>query len=245
MTGTVVLRSGETCDLIDTGVDAGAPIRVGLGWTWRRRRSRPWEAFGFAPVYDTAARCLLLAADGALVDQVGFRWKGQRLGSGATANRSVVHSWGDLEGENEIDDDESVVVRPQDVPDEVQSLVFVVVSASGGSHTRLAGVTCRVWDELSRQNRLRTPVGDEDDTYADLLIRYDHDITESATGVVALRLDRCDGGWAATAVGDHVDHRSWSRWLDAARSPAASSAGSVDEMLELDVAYVDPARPGT
>jgi stress response protein SCP2 len=166
--GRVQLRKNESVSLVKTGSPPLARIRMGLGWD-------PAEA-GLDIDLDAS---VIAFAGGRKEASVSFK----KLSAFGGAIR---HSGDNLTGHGE-GDDEQIRVALDQLPAEVDALVFTVNSYLGHKFTEVRRAYCRLLDDAS-------------DTE---LARFD--LTESAprTGVIMALLRRgANGVWVMRAVGE-------------------------------------------
>jgi len=126
----------EKRDNIGTGLHE---IVMGLHWD-------PAEPGGDANVSVLDALCVLFDAGTRVLDII-------HSGHLRNANESVVHTGDSLTGAS-VWDDERIFVFLDALPDEVQTLAFVIVSANGRSLHLAPGAYCHISDQYTEQEIL-------------------------------------------------------------------------------------------
>lgn len=151
-------------------------IVLGVGWDTAQAQP-PAKTGGFlgglfggsapaaAPVssIDLDASAILFSADGVAVDTVFFRQLKSRDGS-------VVHTGDNLTGEGD-GDDEKIKVNLSSLPASVAHIVFTVSSFRGQTFSQIANAFCRVVDETTGKELVRTNLSDQGGHTAVILAR--------------------------------------------------------------------------
>lgn len=151
-------------------------VAMGLGWDVAKKRGF-FGGWKDGDDVDLDASCLLFDAGGNLVDQVWFRQLTSRDGS-------VLHTGDNRTGAGD-GDDEVINVKLNDVPGNVQTLVFTVNSFTGIDFTKIENAFCRVVNMANDQE----------------LARFDLSNAGPHTAQVMAKLVRKDGGWDFVAIG--------------------------------------------
>ncbi|WP_439544900.1 TerD family protein [Sandarakinorhabdus sp.] len=151
-------------------------VAMGLGWDVAKKRGF-FGGWKDGDDVDLDASCLLFDAGGNLVDQVWFRQLTSRDGS-------VLHTGDNRTGAGD-GDDEVINVKLNDVPGNVQTLVFTVNSFTGINFTKIENAFCRVVNMANDQE----------------LARFDLSNAGPHTAQVMAKLVRKDGGWDFVAIG--------------------------------------------
>jgi stress response protein SCP2 len=133
---------------------------------------------------DLDASCILYNAKGQDIDKVWFMSK---KGDGG----NVRHQGDNLTGAGE-GDDEVINVDLAKMSSKVQSLVFVVNSFSGQKFTEVRNAFCRLVDDTNNQE----------------LVRFDLSDSKPQTGLVMCKIQRGEGGWVMTAIGEFHDGKT-------------------------------------
>lgn len=170
-----LIKKGESIDLVKKDGGGLNEIAVGLGWG-----KKPGLLWGFKDV-DLDASCILYDADKTLVDVVFF----QRL---ASEDGSVVHSGDDLGGGgSENEPNEVISVFLQQVPDNVQSIIFVVNSYSGETFAGVPFAFCNVTDSKANEEAARYNLSTDGVDYK---------------GFIIAKVYRDGGVWKFKAIGE-------------------------------------------
>lgn len=151
-------------------------VAMGLGWDVAKKRGF-FGGWKDGDDVDLDASCLMFDAGGNLVDQVWFRQLTSRDGS-------VLHTGDNRTGAGD-GDDEVINVKLNDVPGNVQTLVFTVNSFTGIDFTKIENAFCRVVNMANDQE----------------LARFDLSNSGPHTAQVMAKLVRKDGGWDFVAIG--------------------------------------------
>ena len=104
---------------------------------------------------------------------------------------NVQHQGDNLTGAGE-GDDEVINVNLAGLSQSVQSLVFVVNSFSGQKFTAVRNAFCRLVDDNTNQE----------------LVRFDLSDSKPQTGLVMCKVQRGQGGWVMTAIGEFHDGKT-------------------------------------
>ena len=138
-----LIKKGESIDLVKKDGGGLNEVAVGLGWG-----QKPQKGFFGGIKYievDLDASCILYDSNQTLVDVVYF----QKLSSN---DGSIVHSGDDLGGGgSENEPNEIISVFLHQVPQNVQSIVFVVNSYSGETFAGIPFAFCNVTDSKANE----------------------------------------------------------------------------------------------
>ncbi|MGH8552259.1 MAG: TerD family protein [Methylococcales bacterium] len=164
--------------------------RLGLGWGKRQKKGLLGGVKETS--VDLDASCLLFGGHKNLVDQVWFGQLRSRDGS-------IVHSGDDLVGGGGAEDpNEEITVRLNQVPDNVDSLVFTVNSFSGESFDGIPNAFCALRDHSSGKE----------------IARFNLSVAGGGhTGLVIAKLYRHSGAWKFKALGDWGEGRTYQQLL--------------------------------
>lgn len=132
---------------------------------------------------DLDASCLCFNSKKNLVETVYF-------GNLKNRNMSIRHSGDNLTGFGS-GDDETIHVDLENVPSDVETLIFTVTSFRGQSLGSVKNAHFRLLD-----NSMKSGVE---------LYRFDINKSLSKTGLVMAKLSRDWGGWSIVAIGDEVN----------------------------------------
>lgn len=154
-------------------------INVGLGWDpIKKSKGLLGSLFGSggSDSIDLDASCVLIDAQGKVVDTVWFR----QLSSHC---KSVIHSGDNLTGEGD-GDDETIKVDLTKLPANVEHLAFTVNSFRGQTFNEVENAFVRVVDNKKSE-----------------LAKFNLNEKGSHTGVLIASLRRNGGDWTFTARG--------------------------------------------
>ena len=168
-------------------------IRLGLGWRAAQPGGFLGRVFGRRREADLDASAVLFA-DGEARDVVYFR----KLTS---SDGSVSHSGDSLTGGEDREDDESITVDLERVPEHIDQIVFTVSSFTGRRFTEVAQARCRLVDETT---------GEE-------LARYTLAGGGEHTGQVMAKVHRAGSGWELIAIGAPARGRTFQELLPAVK----------------------------
>lgn len=174
----VALTKGARISLTKTAPDL-RQVHVGLGWDARASDGASFDLDGSA---------FLLTAGGKARDERGFVFYNQRR----SPEGAVEHTGDNLTGQGE-GDDESLKVKLDEVPPEVERIVFAVTIHEAQARRQSFGQVGSAFIRLV-----------DDETGVEVA-RYD--LTEQASTATALRfgtLYRHDGEWKFAAEGEPV-----------------------------------------
>lgn len=144
---TVNLSKGGTINLSKTAPNGLTKITLGVGWDVAKKGGFLGFGGGSDNV-DLDASAILFGSSGQVVDKVYFRHL-------ATADRSVVHTGDNLTGDGD-GDDEQIKIDLQKLPSTVEHVVFTVSSFRGQPFTQIENAFCRVVDDSSGKELVKT-----------------------------------------------------------------------------------------
>ena len=161
-------------------------IAMGLGWDPAKSGGGLFGRFGgggSVTNIDLDASCIAFDANKKIVDTVWFRNK-------STFSGAITHSGDNLTGEGE-GDDETILLRLERVPQNVQSIVFTINSYQGQKFDKISRAYCRVID-TSNNNEVAK-----------------YDITELGhyTGMIVASIYRNGDKWKVRAIGELANGR--------------------------------------
>ncbi|CAM9891394.1 unnamed protein product [Heterosigma akashiwo] len=166
---TFNMSKGDVAEIPEEMIVSSGQLRVGLGWTTQKQD------------LDLDASCLMLTDDYSC-SQEWVVYFGQQSLPG------VQHSGDNMTGEGS-GDDETMVITLDQVPPQIQHLVFTVNIYSDG----------RTFAEVSNSYvRMLAPEGQ-------VLARYDLGPGVRSRGLFFACFSRAGGGWSFRAVGEQVD----------------------------------------
>lgn len=179
---TVNLSKGQAVSLRKSDGGSLAAVRMGLGWQAAPRRG----LFRRTKAIDLDASAVLFAGEQA-VDVVFFRHL-------VSDDGSVRHSGDNLVGgAGQGEDDETIMVDLQQVPSTVDRIVFTVNSFTGQTFAEVANAFCRLLDAGNGQE----------------LARYTLTGGGDYTAQIMAKVQREDGGWQMTAIGEPANGRTF------------------------------------
>lgn len=185
---SVSLVKGQKISLDKPGGGTLTRVRMGLGWDAIQIQKKGF--FGGKKSQDQEidldASCLLLNASNQLVDQVWF----QQLKS---KDGSVIHTGDNRTGAGD-GDDESIIVNLDQVPANIETLVFTVNSFTGQNFSQIENAFCRLVD--ATQN------GEPE------LARYDLTGSGTHTAQIMAKVYRHGGAWKMAALGSATSGRT-------------------------------------
>jgi stress response protein SCP2 len=164
-------------------------VKTGAPPLSRVKMGLGWDT-GRGEDIDLDASCILYDARQKDVDKVWFMSKKGDHGN-------VRHSGDNLTGAGE-GDDEVIEVDLDKISSNVQTLVFVVNSFSGQKFTAVRNAFCRLIDGTSNQE----------------LVRFDLSDSKPQTGLVMCKVQRGQGGWVMTAIGEFHDGKTVRAMVD-------------------------------
>jgi tellurium resistance protein TerZ len=186
---SVSLTKGQTVSLKKNDGGTLTHVRMGLGWDAVAKKS----FFGGmkSQSIDLDASAVLYDAGRKVVDQVWFNQLKSKDGS-------VQHSGDNLTGDGE-GDDESITVRLDELPGNVNTMVFLVNSFTGQNFSQIENAFCRLVDESTGQE----------------IARYDLTGSGTHTAQVMAKVTRDGGGWSMTAIGQIANGKTFKDLLPA------------------------------
>jgi stress response protein SCP2 len=167
-------------------------VKTGAPPLTRVRMGLGWDT-GSGEDIDLDASCILYDSRQKDVDKVWFMSKKGDHGN-------VRHSGDNLTGAGE-GDDEVIEVDLDKLSSNVQTLVFVVNSFSGQKFTAVRNAFCRLIDGNSNQE----------------LVRFDLSDSKPQTGIIMCKIQRGQGGWIMTAIGEFQDGKTVRAMVDPAK----------------------------
>jgi tellurium resistance protein TerZ len=174
-----LIKKGESIDLVKKDGGGLNEVAVGLGWG-----QKPQKGFFGGIKYievDLDASCILYDSNQTLVDVVYF----QKLSSN---DGSIVHSGDDLGGGgSENEPNEIISVFLHQVPQNVQSIVFVVNSYSGETFAGIPFAFCNVTDSKANEEAARYNLSTDGVDYK---------------GFIIAKVHRDGGVWKFHAIGE-------------------------------------------
>ncbi len=173
----VNLQKGQKISLEKEAGGALSSIVMGLGWDAVQKKGL--FGLGGGGHIDLDASCLLFDENKQLLDQVWFRQLKSRDGS-------IVHTGDNLTGEGE-GDDEQIIVKLNQVPEAVKSLVFTVNSFTGQDFSKVANAFCRLINQANNQE----------------IARYNLSVQGSHTAQIMAKVYRHNGEWKMHAIGEN------------------------------------------
>ena len=181
----VSLAKGQSVSLEKRGGGGLTRVIMGLGWDVKAKKGLFGMFGGGTDEIDLDASCLLFDNRGEAVDAVWFRQLHSNDGS-------IVHTGDNRTGAGD-GDDEQIIVELQNVPAQVQTLVFTVNSFQGDTFDRIENAYCRLIDATT---------GEE-------IARYDLTGSGPHTAQVMAKVARNGGGWSMTAIGAITSGRTF------------------------------------
>jgi tellurium resistance protein TerZ len=183
---SVNLSKGQAISLEKSGGGGLDTVRMGLGWqAVRRSRGFLRRMFAGRGDVDLDASAVLFSGQHA-EDVVYFR----KLTSD---DGSVVHTGDNLTGGAGQQDDESIVVMLERVPETIDQIVFTVNSFTGQTFAEVGNAFCRLIDESSGQE----------------LARYTLAGGGPHTAQIMAKVKREGSGWQMTAIGASATGRTF------------------------------------
>ncbi|MGW5861144.1 TerD family protein [Streptomyces sp. NPDC055239] len=181
---SVNLAKGQQISLSKSEGPALTVVRMGLGWQAAPRKGFFAKLTGSREI-DLDASAVLFAGQ-SYADVVFFRHLVSNDGS-------VRHSGDNLVGGSGEGDDESIAVDLQHVPPQVDQIVFTVNSFTGQTFAEVSSAYCRLLDETTGQE----------------LARYTLAGGGSHTAQIMAKVQRVNGGWRLTAIGEPATGRTF------------------------------------
>lgn len=167
-------------------------VAMGLGWDVAKKKGFFGGAKDGDPV-DLDASCLMFDAAGNLIDTV---WFGQLR----SKDGSILHTGDNRTGAGD-GDDEVINVRLNEVPANIQTLVFTVNSFTGQNFSTIENAFCRIVNMANNAE----------------LARFNLSNAGSHTAQVMSKLFRKDGGWEFAAIGTTGSGRTFQDLLPIVR----------------------------
>lgn len=182
----VNLQKGQRISLEKEAGKSLSRIVMGLGWGMKQVQSRGFLGFGGGArqeAVDLDASCLLFDAGGQLADTVWFRQLTSRCGS-------VRHSGDDRSGGGAAGaENERISIDLNQLPTNVQTLIFTVNSFSGEGFSGIPSAFCRIVDGAGGSEVARFDLSLEGGDY---------------TGLIMTKLYRHNNEWKLQAIGEHA-----------------------------------------
>jgi tellurium resistance protein TerZ len=172
----ISLSKNQTISLEKSGSGL-TRVKMGLGWDPVKSGGFLSKLFGGGGSVDLDASCLMFDSNKAVLDSIYFGQLRSRDGA-------VQHTGDNLTGEGE-GDDESIIVQLDQLPAQVQTLVFTVNSFSGQNFNSIESAYCRLLDETSGAEMARFNLAEKG----------------NHTGVIMALVQRTGSGWSMTAIG--------------------------------------------
>lgn len=163
-------------------------IFVGLGWDVAKSGGM-FGMFKGEESVDLDASCVLFDANKNQKDVVWFRQLKSKDGS-------IVHSGDNRTGAGD-GDDEVINVDLTRIPEDVQSLVFVINSFLGQTFDKIDNAVCR----------LVNPANNEE------LVKYTLSQKGNHTAQIMVQIYRDNGGWSVKAIGEAGSGRTYEQLL--------------------------------
>lgn len=173
--------------------DGSTLTQVVMGLGWDAKKSRGFFGFGGGQKdIDLDASCILFDQNKNMVDAVWFRQLRSKDGS-------INHSGDNLTGAGD-GDDEQIMVNLTRVPNNVQSLVFVVNSFTGQNFSQIENTFCRLVDKSSNKVIARYDLSNKGGTH---------------TAQIMAKVYRHRGEWKMHAIGENASGRTFHDLLPA------------------------------
>lgn len=193
----ISLQKGQRISLEKEAGRGLSQVIMGLGWGMKQTKSRGFLGFGGGTrqeAVDLDASCLLFDASGKLVDTVWFRQLESHCGS-------IRHSGDDRSGGGAAGaENERITIALNQVPAQVQTLIFTVNSFSGEGFAGIPNAFCRLVDSAGGSEIARF----------DLSLEGGHH-----TGLIMTKLYRHSGEWKMQAIGEQAEGRTFHDLLPA------------------------------
>ncbi|KPI05306.1 stress protein [Actinobacteria bacterium OK074] len=188
---SVNLSKGQQISLAKSSGGALTSVRMGLGWQAAVRKGLLARLTGPRAI-DLDASALLFSGQ-QLVDVVFF----QQL---VSKDGSVRHTGDNLTGSAGAGaDDESILVDLEQVPANVDQIVFTVNSFTGQTFTEVQDAFCRLVDETTGKE----------------LARYTLSGGGAHTAQIMAKLHRVGGDWQLKAIGEPASGQTFQHLLPA------------------------------
>lgn len=185
---SISLQKGQKISLAKEGGATLTRVVMGLGWDAKKKGG----FFGFGAKtqeIDLDASCLLFDQNKQVVDVVWFRQLRSRDGS-------IQHTGDNRTGQGE-GDDEQIIVDLSQVPDYVQTIMFVVNSFTGQSFSEIENAFCRLVDQSSNRE----------------IAKYNLSCNGNHTAQIMAKLYRHNNEWKMHAIGENGTGRTFQELL--------------------------------
>jgi len=190
----VNLVKGQRISL--TKKDGSTLTQVIMGLGWDAKKTGGFFGFGGSQKdIDLDASCVLFDQNKNQLDAVWFRQLRSKDGS-------IQHSGDNLTGAGE-GDDEKIMVNLTGVPNNVQSLVFVVNSFTGQNFSQIKNTFCRLVDKSTNKVIARYDLSNQGGTH---------------TAQIMVKVYRHRGEWKMHAIGENASGRTFHDLLPAMRA---------------------------
>ena len=177
---SINLTKGASINLSKTATAGLSKITLGVGWDM----AKPKASGGFMgkmfgsqsstpDSIDLDASAILFDSAGILVDTVFFRQLKSKDGS-------VVHTGDNLTGDGD-GDDEQIKINLSSLPAKVAHVVFTVSSFRGQNFSQIENAFCRVVDDTTRKEMVKTNLSDQGEHTAIILARLSRESTGEFT----------------------------------------------------------------
>lgn len=184
----ISLKKNEGVSLKKLSANTLTQLSFGLGWAPAGRKVEEKKGFfgsmfsetshsSFDEKVDLDANCTTYDANGSLIEAIWFRDLRNRDGS-------IIHTGDNRTGDGD-GDDETINVDLSRLNAAVKTLVFSINSFSGQSFEKISGISCNIYDGVSRSKSL--------------IASYNEKITGPYTAVVVAKVQKGDDGeWTIT-----------------------------------------------
>lgn len=185
---SISLQKGQKISLAKEGGATLTRVVMGLGWDAKKKGG----FFGFGAKeqeIDLDASCLLFDQNKQVVDVVWFRQLRSRDGS-------IQHTGDNRTGQGD-GDDEQIIVDLSQVPDYVQTIMFVVNSFTGQSFSEIENAFCRLVDQSSNRE----------------IAKYNLSCNGNHSAQIMAKLYRHNNEWKMHAIGENGTGRTFQELL--------------------------------
>lgn len=185
---SISLQKGQKISLAKESGATLTRVIMGLGWDAKKKGG----FFGFGAKtqeIDLDASCLLFDQNKQVVDVVWFRQLRSRDGS-------IQHTGDNRTGQGD-GDDEQIIVDLSQVPDYVQTIMFVVNSFTGQSFSEIENAFCRLVDQSSNRE----------------IAKYNLSCNGNHTAQIMAKLYRHNNEWKMHAIGENGTGRTFQELL--------------------------------
>lgn len=172
-TSAVILQKNQKVSLKKEFGTKLSKINIGLGWD--PVKSRPTSFFGIKKI-DLDASCIMLDSNKNIIDVVWFCQLKSRCGS-------IIHSGDNRTGEGE-GDDEVIQISLDNIPINVDMLVFTINSYSRQNFNNIENASVRVLDQNKKE-----------------LVRFNLSEKGPHTGLIIASIQRQNSDWNFKAHG--------------------------------------------